>query len=48
MSETDTRIRSGPVRLGEHNDYVYKTVLGYSDEEYQALTAEGHVTMDYP
>ena len=48
MSVTDPRIRSGPVRLGEHNEYVYKTVLGYSDEEYKALTAEGHITMEYP
>ncbi len=48
MSETDPNIRSGPVRLGEHNEYVYKTVLGYSGEEYDALTAEGHITMEYP
>ena len=48
MSVTDPQIRSGPVRLGEHNEYVYKTVMGYSDEEYDALKAEGHITMEYP
>ena len=48
MSVTDPRIRSGPVRLGGDNEYVYKKVMGYSDEEYEVLTAEGHITMEYP
>ncbi|MCH8298373.1 MAG: CoA transferase [Chloroflexi bacterium] len=48
MSETPPDIRRGPVRLGEDNDYVYKTVLGYSDAEYAELEAEGHISMDYP
>ncbi len=48
MSVTDPKIRSGPVRLGGDNEYVYKRVMGYSDEEYEALTAEGHITMEYP
>ena len=48
MSVTDPKIRTGPVRLGGDNEYVYKTVMGYSDEEYQRLTAEGHVTTEYP
>ena len=48
MSETDPTIRRGPVRLGEDNEYVYKTVLKVSDEEYAALERAGHITMDYP
>ena len=48
MSVTDPKIRTGPVRLGGDNEYVYKTVLGYSDGEYEALAAEGHITMEYP
>lgn len=26
--------------LGQHNEYVYKEILGYSDEEYQKLVNE--------
>ena len=48
MSETPPDIRRGPVRLGEDNEYVYKTVLGYSNAEYAELEAEGHISMDYP
>ena len=35
------------MRLGEDNEYVYKRLLGYSDDEYARLEAEGHVGMDY-
>ena len=48
MSQTPPDIRRGPVRLGEDNEYVYKTVLGYSEAEYAELEAEGHISMDYP
>lgn len=48
MSLTPPDIRRGPVRLGEDNEYVYKTVLGYSDAEFAELEAEGHISMDYP
>ena len=48
MSETPPDIRRGPVRLGEDNEYVYRTVLGYSEEDYARLEAEGHISMDYP
>ena len=48
MSLTPPDIRRGPGRLGEDNEYVYKTVLGYSDEEYAKLESEGHISMDYP
>ena len=40
------KIRRGPVRLGEDNEYVYKQVLGVSDEEYAEL--RGHIGMDFP
>lgn len=48
MSEAPPDIRRGPVRLGEDNEYVYKTVLGYSEAEYAKLETEGHISMDYP
>jgi crotonobetainyl-CoA:carnitine CoA-transferase CaiB-like acyl-CoA transferase len=47
MSKMPNQLRLPPVRLGEHNDYVYKQVIGVSDEEYQELEQEGHIGMDY-
>jgi len=47
MSETPTKIRRGPVRLGEDNEYVYQELLGCSAEEYAVLEEEGHIGMDY-
>lgn len=34
-------------RLGRDNDAVYRGTLGLSDEEIEALDAEGHLTLDY-
>jgi len=47
LSETPLKIRRGPVRLGEDNEYVYKTLLNCSVEEYADLEAQGHIGMDY-
>ena len=47
LSGTPLRIRRGPVRMGEDNEYVYKTLLNYSDEEYAAFEQQGHIGMDY-
>ena len=47
MTEPPLKIRRGPVRLGEDNEYVYKTLLEVSDEEYAELEGEGHIGMDY-
>jgi len=48
MSETPIKIRRGPVRLGEDNEYIYKTLLNCTGEEYAELEAQGHIGMDYP
>ena len=48
MSDVPISIRRGPVRLGEDNEYVYKQVLGVSDEEYAELERQGHIGMDFP
>ena len=48
MSDMPIKIRRGPVRLGEDNEYVYKQVLGVSDEEYAELERMGHIGMDFP
>ncbi len=45
--DTPSRIVQPPVAFGEHNEYVYKTVLGVSDDEYERLKAAGHIRMDY-
>ena len=47
MSRSDVRIRRGPVTLGQDNEYVYKTLLKMSDEEYDGLVAEGHIGTEY-
>lgn len=47
MSKTPLSIRRPPIRLGEHNEYVYKELLGVSDEEYAGLEAEGLIGMDF-
>ena len=33
--------------LGEDNEYVYKELLGFSDEEYRRFEEVGHIGMDY-
>lgn len=48
MSDIPIRIRRGPVQLGQDNEYVYKQVLGVSDEEYAELERLGHIGMDFP
>ncbi len=47
FSKTCLSMRRGPVRLGEDNKYVYREILGVSDEEYKELEREGHIGMDY-
>lgn len=34
-------------RLGDHNEYVFKEVLGMDETEYAALEADGHLSLDY-
>ncbi len=47
MSESDVRIRRGPVTLGQDNEYVYKTLLKLSDAEYDELVESGHIGEEY-
>jgi crotonobetainyl-CoA:carnitine CoA-transferase CaiB-like acyl-CoA transferase len=46
-SKTPNQLRLPPCRLGEHNEYVYKEVIGVSDEEYAELEKAGHIGMDF-
>jgi crotonobetainyl-CoA:carnitine CoA-transferase CaiB-like acyl-CoA transferase len=44
---TPVEFRQPPVALGEHNDYVYRDVLGMSEAELEKYRALGWFTMDY-
>ncbi len=43
----DGGIRIPPVAFGQDNDYVYRELLGVSDEEYERLVAEGHIAHEF-
>ncbi|MEX2237428.1 MAG: CoA transferase [Dehalococcoidia bacterium] len=45
--ETPATVYQPPVAFGEHNEYVYKEVLGVDEEEYERLRDAGHISMDY-
>ena len=48
ISNIPFEVRKPPIRLGEENDYVYREVLGLTEEEYDRLKALGHIGMDTP
>jgi crotonobetainyl-CoA:carnitine CoA-transferase CaiB-like acyl-CoA transferase len=47
MSETPITIRRPPRALGEDNEHVYRTLLGFSDAEYAEFERTGHIGVDY-
>lgn len=47
LSEAPKEMRHPPVRLGEHNEYIYKQLLGYSDQEYEEFERQGHIGTEY-
>jgi crotonobetainyl-CoA:carnitine CoA-transferase CaiB-like acyl-CoA transferase len=47
MSTTPGRIRHAACRLGEHNDYVYRDLLGLSEGELKRLRQAGHIGDTY-
>ena len=44
--EDHSHRRAAP-RLGEDNEYVYKELLGFTDERYRTFEETGHIGMDY-
>ena len=46
QTPNDTPRRHAPL-LGQDNEYVYKTVLGYTDDEYRNLEEKGQIGMDF-
>jgi crotonobetainyl-CoA:carnitine CoA-transferase CaiB-like acyl-CoA transferase len=47
MPRTPIGVRQPPVAFGEHNEYVYRELLGLSDDEFAGYVAGGHVSMDF-
>jgi crotonobetainyl-CoA:carnitine CoA-transferase CaiB-like acyl-CoA transferase len=47
FSATPVEFYQPPVMFGEHNDYVYRDVLGLSDDEIARLAADGHIATEY-
>ena len=47
MDRTPNELRTPPVRLGEHNDYVYGELLAYPAERRAALERGGHIGTRY-
>lgn len=43
FSKSDVDLRTPPCLFAEHNDYVYREVLGLSEDEYARLAEQGHV-----
>jgi crotonobetainyl-CoA:carnitine CoA-transferase CaiB-like acyl-CoA transferase len=43
MSDTPLRYWRHAPTLGQDNEYVYKQVMGFSDEEYQTYVDQGHI-----
>lgn len=48
MQRTPNRLRTGPVLLGADNESIYRDLLGYSEEEFEALKATGTVDTRFP
>jgi crotonobetainyl-CoA:carnitine CoA-transferase CaiB-like acyl-CoA transferase len=47
FSVSDVDLRTPPALFGEHNDYVYRELLGLSEEEIEQLAAGGHISNTY-
>lgn len=43
FEKSDVRLRTEPALFAQHNEYVYRELLGLGDEEYARLEAEGHI-----
>ena len=47
MSKTPGSIRQAACCLGQHNDYVYRDLLGLSDDDVDRLRQDGHIGDTY-
>jgi crotonobetainyl-CoA:carnitine CoA-transferase CaiB-like acyl-CoA transferase len=46
-SKTPSKAPRHPPLLGEDNEYVYRELLGFTDEQYRRFEELGHIGMDY-
>lgn len=47
FSKSDVRLRTAPALFGQHQEYVYKELLGIDDEEFARLKEAGHIADTY-
>ena len=47
LANTPNHLRRAPVRLGEDNEYVWRQVVGLTDEEWAAACASGQIGEGY-
>jgi crotonobetainyl-CoA:carnitine CoA-transferase CaiB-like acyl-CoA transferase len=47
FQEAGLGVRQPPVLLGEHNEQIYRSLLGVGEDELTALTAGGHIGTEY-
>lgn len=47
MGNTPNSVRFPPATLGQHNNHVYRDLLGLPDNEYVRLEREGHIGTTY-
>jgi crotonobetainyl-CoA:carnitine CoA-transferase CaiB-like acyl-CoA transferase len=47
FSETPLDFYQDPVMLGEHNEYVYREIIGISPDEFEGLQASGQIGMAF-
>ncbi|MCA9846391.1 MAG: CoA transferase [Dehalococcoidia bacterium] len=47
LAETENHLRRAAPKLGQDNEYVYRELLGYSEEDYEHLADAGQVGRDY-
>lgn len=47
FEQTPVEFLQPPIALGEHNEYVYRQVLGVTGAEYERFRELGWITMDY-
>ena len=41
------QLRTPPCNLGQHNEYAYRDLLGYTDNRYDELEAAGHIGTEF-
>ena len=47
LSDTPHEMKSAAPCLGQHNEYIYKEILGFTEDEIADMIAEGVITTDY-